>query len=240
MGITKLGNQNLSSNSIGSGEVDSGAVDTSKISATITNEDISPSANITVTKVALPGPPSQFVRGDGSFGAIDTTGIDENAFNIGVLGFKMAVNDGLTIFNLKDGVVDEFNDESGTDSAENTNVAYDSSSDFYTNQGTNIPIPSPEIGRTSITSLGSGTYSVEPGITTVNVLVVGGGGGGGSGGYNTVKGGGAGAGGLIYYPDYPVTPGGSIPVSVGVGGEGGGFLSSIAWFNTLYTNCKTR
>ena len=54
MGITKLGNQNLSSNSIGSGEVDSGAVDTSKISATITNEDISPSANITVTKVALP------------------------------------------------------------------------------------------------------------------------------------------------------------------------------------------
>ena len=92
MGITKLGNQNLSSNSIGSGEVDSGAVDTSKISATITNEDISPSANISATKVALPGPPSQFVRGDGSFGAIDTTGIDENAFNIGVLGFKMAVN----------------------------------------------------------------------------------------------------------------------------------------------------
>ena len=54
MGITKLGNQNLSSNSIGSGEVDSGAVDTSKINATITNEDISPSANISVTKVALP------------------------------------------------------------------------------------------------------------------------------------------------------------------------------------------
>ena len=223
MGITKLGNQNLSSNSIGSGEVDSGAVDTSKISATITNEDISPSANISVTKVALPGPPSQFVRGDGSFGAIDTTGIDENAFNIGVLGFKMAVNDGLTIFNLKDGVVDEFNDESGTDSAENTNTAYDSSSDFYTNQGTNIPIPSPEIGRTSITSLGSGTYSVEPSITTVNVLVVGGGGGGGAGGYNGTKGGGAGAGGLIYYPDYPVTPGGSVSVSVGAGGEGAGY-----------------
>jgi len=223
MGITKLGNQNLSSNSIGSGEVDSGAVDTSKISATITNEDISPSANISATKVALPGPPSQFVRGDGSFGAIDTTGIDENAFNIGVLGFKMAVNDGLTIFNLKDGVVDEFNDESGTDSAENTNTAYDSTSDFYTNQGTNIPIPSPEIGRTSITSLGSGTYSVEPGITAVNVLVVGGGGGGGSAGYNGTDGGGAGAGGLIYYPDYPVTPGGSVSVSVGAGGEGAGY-----------------
>ena len=180
MGITKLGNQNLSSNSIGSGEVDSGAVDTSKINATITNEDISPSANITVTKVALPGPPSQFVRGDGSFGAIDTTGIDENAFNIGVLGFKMAVNDGLTIFNLKDGVVDEFNDESGVDTAENTNASYDSTSDFYTNQGTNIPLPSPQIGRTSITSTGSGTYSVEPTITAVDVLIIGGGGGAGA------------------------------------------------------------
>ena len=89
MGITKVENQNLSNDSIGSGEINTGAVDTSKINATIKNEDISPSANISATKVALPGPPSQFVRGDGSFGAIDTTGIDENAFNIGVLGFKM-------------------------------------------------------------------------------------------------------------------------------------------------------
>ena len=223
MGITKLENQNLNNDAIGSGDIDTGAVDNSKIGAEVKNEDISPSANIPTSKLALPGPPSQFVRGDGSFGAIDTTGIDENAFNIGVLGFKMAVNDGLTIFNLKDGVVDEFNDESGTDSAENTNTAYDSTSDFYTNQGTNIPIPSPEIGRTSITSLGSGTYSVEPGITAVNVLVVGGGGGGGSAGYNGTDGGGAGAGGLIYYPDYPVTPGGSVSVSVGAGGEGAGY-----------------
>jgi hypothetical protein len=223
MGITKLGNQNLSNDSIGSGEINTGAVDSSKIGAEVKNEDISPSASIPASKLALPGPPSQFVRGDGSFGAIDTTGIDENAFNIGVLGFKMAVNDGLTIFNLKDGVVDEFNDESGVDTAEISNASYDSSSDFYTNQGTNIPIPSPEIGRTSITSLGSGTYSVESGITTVNVLVVGGGGGGGAAGYNGTDGGGAGAGGLIYYPDYPVTPGGSIPVSVGAGGEGAGY-----------------
>ena len=31
---------------------------------------------------------------------------DGNAFNIGVLGFKIAVNEGLTIFNLVDGIVD--------------------------------------------------------------------------------------------------------------------------------------
>ena len=41
--------------------------------------------------------------------------IDSNAFNIGVLGFKLAVNDGLTVFNLIDGVVDEFHDNTGVD-----------------------------------------------------------------------------------------------------------------------------
>ena len=226
MGITKLEKQNLNNDAIGSGEINTGAVDSSKIGAEVKNEDISPSANIPASKLALPGPPSQFVRGDGSFGAIDTTGIDENAFNIGVLGFKMAVNDGLTIFNLKDGVVDEFNDESGTDSAENVNASYDSTSDFYTNQGTNIPLPSPQIGRTSITATGSGTYSVEPTISAVDVLVIGGAGGGGAGGYNNSGGGGGGAGGLIFYEDYPVTGGGSIPVSVGEGGEGGGGVNA--------------
>ena len=30
--------------------------------------------------------------------------------NVGLLGFKMAVNDSLTIFNLVDGVVDEFHE----------------------------------------------------------------------------------------------------------------------------------
>ncbi len=33
--------------------------------------------------------------------------------------FKIAVNEGLTIFNLVDGIVDEFNNESGIDTAEN-------------------------------------------------------------------------------------------------------------------------
>ena len=226
MGITKLENQNLSNDAVGSGEINTSAVDSSKIGAEVKNEDISPSANIPTGKLALPGPPSQFVRGDGSFGAIDTTGIDENAFNIGVLGFKMAVNDGLTIFNLKDGVVDEFNDESGVDTAENVTASYDSTSDFYTNQGTNVDLPTPQIGRTSITSTGSGTYSVEPTITAVDVLIIGGGGGAGAGGYNNTGGGGGGAGGLIFYEDYPVTGGSSIPVSVGAGGRGGGGSSS--------------
>src|SRR5210317_698833 len=58
---------------------------------------------------------------------------EDNALNIGLLGFKIAVNEGLTVFNLADGVVDEFNDETGTDEAEGSNDTYNCSSDFYIN-----------------------------------------------------------------------------------------------------------
>ena len=83
----------------------------------IKNADISPTASITESKIA----------------GLDAAQITANAFNIGVLGFKMAVSDGLTIFNLLDGVVDEFNDESGIDTGENSNAAYYATSDFYSN-----------------------------------------------------------------------------------------------------------
>ena len=58
---------------------------------------------------------------------------EHNSFNIALLGFKMAVNDGLTVFNLVDGVVDEFHDESGTDEAEGSNDTYCATSDLYQN-----------------------------------------------------------------------------------------------------------
>ena len=51
----------------------------------------------------------------------------------------MVVNDGLTLFNLVDGVVDEFNDESGVDTDQNVGIGYDSTSDFYSGgSGTTI------------------------------------------------------------------------------------------------------
>ena len=59
----------------------------------------------------------------------------------------------------------------------------------------------------------SGTFSVPSGVTAVDVLVVAGGGSGGGG-----HSGGGGAGGLVYRPGFPVTPGGSVPVTVGNGG----------------------
>ena len=172
----------------------------------ITNAKISPSPSIPGTKVNV------------DLGIAEA----QTPFNIGLLGFKHAVNEGLTVFNLMDGVVDEFNSEDGIDTAENSNATYDATSDFYANSTPNQPLPSPSIQRQSFISPGAGTYSVEPTTTAVDVLVIGGAGGGGAGGYNHTSGGGGGAGGLVFYENYPVTPGSTIPLSVGEGGEGGG------------------
>ena len=68
--------------------------------------------------------------------------------------------------------------------------------------------------QSSFTS--SGSFAVPAGVTAVTVLVVAGGGGGGNGG--GTGGGGGGAGGLVYMPAAPVTPGGTITVTVGAAG----------------------
>ena len=77
----------------------------------------------------------------------------------------------------------------------------------------------------------SGTFSVPSGVTAVDVLVVGGGAGGGFhyGGASNhfTSGGGGGAGGLIFFPAYPVTPGGTISVTVGCGGLSNGPANGV-------------
>ena len=60
----------------------------------------------------------------------------------------------------------------------------------------------------------SGTFAVPSGVSAVDALVVGGGGAG------KHFGGGGGAGGLVFMPGYPVTPGGTVTVTVGCGGTG--------------------
>jgi len=72
----------------------------------------------------------------------------------------------------------------------------------------------------SFTNVGSATFNVPVGINIVHVLVVAGGGAGGT------LGGGGGAGGYVEIFDYPVIPGGTVPVVVGAGGTAyGGYLN---------------
>ena len=100
----------------------------------ITNAKISPSANITSTKTGI---------------ATDLTGTN-TPFNIGVLGFKHAVNEGLTIFNLVDGVVDEFHDNTGVDTSESSNATYDASADTFNNSTTTMTLISDTFTANSV------------------------------------------------------------------------------------------
>ena len=169
----------------------------------ITNAKISPSPSIPGTKVNV------------DLGIAEA----QTPFNIGLIGFKKAVNEGLTIFNLMDGIVDEFNNESGVDTSENSNAIYDATSDFYTNQQSTTYPGSPYI-VSDFTS--PGTYIAPATTNAINLLVVGGGGGGG-GGHPSYTAGAGGAGGLIYLNNLPVTGGASYSVTIGEGGEGGSF-----------------
>ena len=177
----------------------------------IKDADISPTAGITESKIA----------------GLDANQISANAFNIGVLGFKMAVSDGLTIFNLVDGVVDEFNDESGVDTGENSNASYDSTSDFYSNQAGGAYPGSPYVVSDFTNPQNPSTYTAPATASAIDLLVVGAGGGGGGSDPNH-SGGGGGAGGLIFLEDLPVTGGATYSITVGEGGEGGEAVNSSA------------
>jgi hypothetical protein len=155
-----------------------------------------------------------------------------NSFNIALLGFKKAITESLTVFNLVDGVVDEFQDESGTDGSASTSLTYNSTDDYYINStqpdGQSLSF-SAGFSTTTVTepdtstagtnpALGSGTsgsFIVPTGITSVNLKVWGSGGGGGtSPGCNNIRGGGGG----FSTGTFAVTPTQTLHVSAGEGG----------------------
>ncbi len=136
---------------------------------------------------------------------------DKQMYNVGLLGFKMAVQDSLTVFNLKDGVVDEFHSEDGTDEGEGSNDTYCASCDFYQNLGSPTPYEAIFGSTTNLYAItepttstagsnlaapviqggaGRATFTVPTGVTSVDIKMWGAGGGvsnnsqnGGGGGY---------------------------------------------------------
>ena len=88
---------------------------------------------------------------------------------------------------------------------------------------------------------------VPSGVSSITVLAVGGGGsGGGWQGYhpdhgaNGGRNGGGGGGGLIYMPGYPVTPGGTLTITVGGGGQPLWWIKSILVPTFKYISGYTR
>ena len=173
--------------------------------------------------------------------------------NIGLLGFKMAVNDSITVFNLVDGVVDEFHDESGTDEGEGSNDTYCSTSDNYLNftcgtsyvAGFSTTLVTEADTSTAGTnpddaSGTSGTFTVPSGITSVDIRAFGSGGGGFNNGSGSKSRGGAG-GGLIGFSGGQTaafTEEGSSQTAGGggqsSGGEGGGGTTNSTAVGKLY------
>ena len=217
--ITKLPNDTVTSDKI--------------VDNTIVNADISPSAAIADAKA--PG-----------LSSVSTTltnacaSLSDAKFNVSLLLFKMAVNENLTVFNLVDGIVDEFHDESGTDEAEGSNDLYNATDDYYINStqpdGLSVPysgaytttsMTEPDTGTTgtnpAIESGTFGTYVVPTGVTSIDIKVWGAGGGGSPA--------------ESYYPGQPakwdgggggyaegtlaVTGGQTLYVAAGEGGEAG-------------------
>ena len=117
MPLSKIKSTGIEDSSVTSAAIADGA---------IVNADINSSAAIASSKLACGSSFETATTFNNKIGVVDQ--------NIALLGFKMAVNEGLTVFNLVDGVVDEFHDESGTDEGEGSNDTYCASNDNYINQ----------------------------------------------------------------------------------------------------------
>ena len=221
MALSKVTANGITDNAVTTAKIATGAVEESDLAAnavtsakitdgTVAAADLASSLDLSGKTVTLP--PSA------------TSVVDQN---IALLGFKMAVNEGLTVFNLVDGIVDEFHDESGTDEGEGSNDTYCASCDMYRNGTDGAPYvagfsttnrtesDTSTAGTNPNNTTGtSGTFTVPTGVTSVNLRVYGA--GGGSGNPNTCAGGGGGG-----YAEgtLAVTATQVLHVAVGMGGE---------------------
>ena len=164
MALSKIKNTGIADSSVTSAKIEDG---------TIVNADINACAAIASSKLS------------GIVSSCEASNIEQN---IALLGFKMAVNDGLTVFNLVDGVVDEFHDESGTDEGEGSNDNYCSSNDNYLNQSADVPYSAgfgynhrteSDTSNPATNTYSQGIFTVPTGMTSLNIQAWGAGGGSG-------------------------------------------------------------
>ena len=149
MPISKVKTGSISDSAVTSDKINNSAVTSAKIQdGSIVNADINACAAIASSKLTV------------DTSALESD-INTNKFNISLLGFKMAVNEGLTVFNLVDGVVDEFQDESGTDEAEGSNDNYCATCDFYENKDPDVVV-SAGFSTTAITEPDTSTAGTNP------------------------------------------------------------------------------
>ena len=190
MALTKVTTKGITDNAVDGDKLAPGSVTTAKIgpsavesseigNGTVTADDLASTLDLSPKTVTLAG---------STVSALKRPVQD----NIALLGFKMAVNDGLTVFNLVDGIVDEFHDESGTDESEGSNDTYSATGDHYQNAPINSGCISAGFAYGAITEPDTstagttlhpqhyiatmGTFTVPTGMTSVGIKVWGAGG----------------------------------------------------------------
>ncbi len=224
----------IADDAVNSEHLTDGSVDNVHLAGSIADSKLSTittASKVNVSSLSAPGSASVFLTGARTYVAVDTSQQDTNAFNISLLGFKIAVNEGLTVFNLVDGIVDEFHDESGTDEGEGSNDLYCGTSDYYINSTSASGSPISNSAGFSLTAItepdtstvgtnpasGAGTFAQFTATgTSVNAFVWGAAGaGGGHSNTRPVSGGGGG----FVEGTIATTPGQTLYISAGEGGQ---------------------
>ena len=172
-------------------------------------------------------------KGDGSgltgIG-VSVTDINNLINNVAMLGFKVATNGSLAVYDLVDQRVDEFKSSAGIDASASTDETYVSGSGGYyhgTTTSTNYPT-----GGTvttygsyrvhSFTNTGDTNFVVASGTSgSVDYLIVGGGGGGGDSASGEGDGAGGGGAGGVYAASGVTLSAATYTATVGAGGGGG-------------------
>ena len=224
----------LTTNSIKDGEVKTADINNTAVTEAKLASDSVVTAKITDGTIAAADLNSTLDLSSKTLTLPNST-FNNQFFNVALLGFKMAVQDSLTVFNLVDGVVDEFHDESGTDEAEGTNDTYCASNDKYVTsvegggQAASTYIQAEQGSPSSQLSALSGYTAAADG--TLAITVVGGAGAGNPspGSYGSDEGGaGALVGGTIevssgdVFDYYSAEPGAN-----GLFGSGGGGATAV-------------
>ena len=142
----------------------------------------------------------------GNAPSTDLTPIEDD---IAVLGFQVAAASDLAQYNLRDQIVNTFQDATGVDTSASTGETRNAAGKYWDGSAVAGDV------QVAFTASGAGTWSAPAGLANFRLLVVG---GGGSSGYNGWSGGAGGAGGLVYISDWLYAGGGTVNYTIGAGG----------------------
>ena len=172
-------------------------------------------------------------KGDGSALTgigVSATDVNNLISNVAMLGFKVATNGSLTVYDLVDQRVDEFKGETGVDASASTGETYVSGAGGYYHGVTSTPnYPTGGTVTTygsyrvhSFTNTGDTNFVVASGTSgSVDYLIVGGGGGGGDSAAGEGDGTGGGGAGGVYAASGVTLSAATYTATVGAGGNGG-------------------